>query len=222
MKLWLAAAGIMALSGAAMAQPWMSGNGFGTGGMMGGGFGGMMAGGMGGMMEDRPVAPGWGGPVFDYAKAAAFIQYGAQQGEADAKANTVTFSGPQVVINLVAVRPGFPDQTFELHGLTNPTVIVPRGATVQINLLNMDYGRDMEHAVEISAVPPPYPEMAMMAAQAPLVVPEVPWRSEDDVKQAHYAALGRSFVAEVPGHYWYLCPTPGHAREGMYGRFIVR
>lgn len=30
------------------------------------------------------------------------------------------------------------------------------------------------------------------------------------------------FVASQAGSYYYLCPVPGHARRGMYGRFIVR
>jgi uncharacterized cupredoxin-like copper-binding protein len=31
-----------------------------------------------------------------------------------------------------------------------------------------------------------------------------------------------AFTAASPGSYQYLCPVPGHAREGMAGTFIVR
>jgi uncharacterized cupredoxin-like copper-binding protein len=30
------------------------------------------------------------------------------------------------------------------------------------------------------------------------------------------------FTATTPGSYQYLCPVPGHAREGMAGSFTVR
>lgn len=179
---------------------------------------------MGGAMENRPVTPDWGGKVLSYTEAKAYIEYGTTHGIADAKTNTVTFSGSDVVINLVAVQPGFDDQTFELHGLTNPTIIVPHDATVQLNLLNMDYGNNMEHTVEIVNVPPPYPYMSMMYLGRPVVppLPVLPWRSSDNVENADYAAFGESFIASVPGHYWYLCLSPEHAETGMYGKFIVR
>jgi uncharacterized cupredoxin-like copper-binding protein len=31
-----------------------------------------------------------------------------------------------------------------------------------------------------------------------------------------------AFTAVTPGSYQYLCPVPGHAREGMAGLFTVR
>lgn len=200
--------------------PWM-GQGMMGQGVMGEG---VMGEGMGGAMDNYPVTQGWGGKVLSYAEAQDYIAYGASHGTADAKANSVTFTGGDAVINLIAVQPGHDDQTFELHGLTNPTIIVPRGASVQLNLLNMDYGDNMEHTVVISAEPPPYPYMAMMYL-APLEappMPELPWRSSDNVKTAQYAALGETFVAGAAGTYWYVCPTPQHAEEGMYGKFIVR
>lgn len=36
----------------------------------------------------------------------------------------------------------------------------------------------------------------------------------------HAATL--AFTAATPGTYRYLCPVPGHAREGMTGTFTVR
>lgn len=206
-------------AGVAFAQPgpgWGPGYGIGLG-MMGGGM-------MGEAMGNYPVTPDWGGEVLDSAAARSYIQYGETHGAADAKANSVTFTGNDVVINLVAVQPGFEDQTFELHGLTNPTIIVPHGAKVQFNLLNMDYGNNMEHTAVITMTPPPYPYMSMMYLGQPQVppMPELPWRSSDDIKSAHYAALGENFIASSLGEYWYVCPAPQHAQEGMYGKFIVR
>ena len=30
-----------------------------------------------------------------------------------------------------------------------------------------------------------------------------------------------TFVASSPGTYWNVCPTPGHAKKDMYGKFFV-
>ena len=66
--------------------------------------------------------------------------------------------------------------------------------------------------------------MAMMAGGAGLarVMPLLPWRSEKSVDNARYAMLGTTFVAGRSGTYWSMCPTPDHAKEGMYGKFVVR
>ena len=213
--MWLSAAAVILLcAGTAIAQTFP---GWGPGIGMGPGM-------MGWAMGNYPVSAGWGGKILSYPETQSYIQYGNTHGTVDAKANSVTFEGDNVVINLVAVQPGYKDQTFELHGLTNPTIIVPHGANVQFNLLNMDYGDNMEHTAVITTTPPPYPYMSMMYLGPPQVqpMPELPWRSDDDVKTAQYAALGESFIASVPGKYWYVCPAPQHAQEGMYGKFIVR
>lgn len=136
----------------------------------------------------------------------------------------MTYSGTEVTIDVVAVQPGHDDQTFEVAGLTNPTLIVPHGATVHLNLVNMDYGDNMEHALIITPAPPPYPYMSMMYTGPGLVQvePLMPWRSEKDLARAQYATLSATFVAGNPGTHWYVCPTPEHAEKGMYGKFVVR
>ncbi|OBS09714.1 cupredoxin domain-containing protein [Acidihalobacter prosperus] len=54
------------------------------------------------------------------------------------------------------MQPGHPDTAFEVRGITNPTLVVPAGATAHLNLVNMDCGNNMEHGVIITRVPPPY------------------------------------------------------------------
>jgi rusticyanin len=224
---WMAAIAIattVVVTRPAGAQPYgnnQSGYGPMGPGMMGGyGIGpGMMYGAF-----NRPVYPGWGGGVMNYGQATGYIRQSNAIGQADPKNNTVTYSGRDIVINMVAVQPGHDDQTFEVHGLTNPTLVVPAGAVVHMNLVNMDYGNNMEHGVIITPVPPPYSFMSMMETGPGLaaVMPLLPWRSSETEADAQYASLGATFVARQPGTYWYVCPTPEHAEEGMYGKFIVR
>ncbi len=203
----------------------------GYGGMMGGGYGngagygpGMMGGGMMGLAgADRPVDPDWGGGVLSSAQVRAYLAAAPAAARVDAKADTITYSGRDITIDMVAVQPGHDDQTFEVGGLTNPTLVVPAGATVHLNLVNMDWGRNMEHGVIITLAPPPYPYMAMMATGPGLaqVMPLLPWRSAKDLQQAQYASLSATFVAGNAGTYWYVCPTPQHAQKGMYGKLVV-
>ncbi|MDR3533094.1 MAG: hypothetical protein P4L90_21360 [Rhodopila sp.] len=224
----IAAATAFAVIVPASAQRRGGGPGMMGSGMMGGyGTGPSGAYGMGpGIMWgafNRPVTSDWGGGVLDYRQVNAYLQQGDQTGTADPKTNTVTYNDKDVTVDLVAVEPGHKDQTFEVHGLVNPTLVVPVGATVHLQLVNMDYGDNMEHGIIVTPVPPPYPYMSMMATGSGVaeVMPLLPWRSEKVEPQAQYASLGATFVAQQPGTYWYVCPTPQHAEEGMYGKFVV-
>lgn len=204
----------------ASAQPY---GGYGPMGMMGGyGMGpGMM---FGGGAANQPVYRGWGGDTLDYKQVAATYLDDHQDGSVDRSSNTITYSGKDITINMVAVEPGNRDQTFEVSHLTNPTLVVPRGAAIHLNLVNMDRGNNMEHAVILTPAPPPYPFMAMMKTGHGLawIMPLLPWRSDESVENSLYAALGATFTAEQTGTYWYVCPTPGHASQGMFGKFVVQ
>jgi rusticyanin len=186
---------------------------------------GMYGGGMmgGGARNDGPVSEGWGGQVWNYAKVKQYLKASSEYGRADPATHTVRFTGRQVIIDMTAVQPGHDDGTFEVHNITNPTLVVPQGAVVHLNLVNMDYGKDMEHGVIITPAGPPYAYMSMMQTGPGFagVMPLLPWRNADDVAQADYAAQGTTFVARTPGTYWYVCPTPGHAKKGMYGKFVI-
>lgn len=222
----LATAIVLGASALAIAQ--QRGYGPGMMGGSGGGYGPGMMGGygpgmMGGGSFNRPVSPGWGGGVLDHDQVTRYLREGDETGKADPKTNTVTYDGREATIDLVAVQPGHDDQTFEVHGLANPTLVVKRGATVHLNLVNMDYGANMEHGIILTPVPPPYPYMSMMATGPGVagVMPLLPWRSDKTVARAQYASLGATFTAQARGTYWYVCPTPDHASQGMYGKFVV-
>ncbi|MEZ5832574.1 MAG: hypothetical protein R3D05_15480 [Dongiaceae bacterium] len=210
---WIAATiAVVVVAGYAVAQGMMGQNMTGPGMMMGGGA------------ANRPVGAGWGGDILNYQQAAAYIQQGNEIGDADQANNAITYSGKEVTIDLVAVQPDHEDQTFEVHGLINPTLVIPSGAVVHLNLINMDYGPNMEHSIVLTSAAPPYPYMSMMVTGRGLTepMPLLPWRSGKAVEGAQYASLGMTFVAQQPGTYWYVCPTPKHAQEGMYGKFVVR
>lgn len=210
--------------GLALAQGGMGGaprsgyggsGGYGPGpGMMGGyGSGGYGYGMMGGYGATR-------GQALTYDAANAMITASAKGATIDATANTVSYTGSDITLDVIAVQPDKPDTTFEIAGLVDPTVHVPRGATITLNLVNMDYGNDMAHGIIITRLPPPYPYMGTMMAATGGIPPLYP-RSSQDLQTASYAAGTAHFRATTPGTYYYLCQVPGHAQKGMYGQIIV-
>ena len=146
------------------------------------------------------------------------------------RGNEVIFSGRRITIPVVAVAPGAPDTTFEVHGQVNPTLVVPAGAKIRFELANMDGG--MPHGLDVTVESPPYatnPRLPRPAtARAPvhalgsssrhgtIAVGVVP-RS----RGGHVAVKRSAWFTLAPGRYYYVCPIPGHARSGMHGRIVV-
>lgn len=192
------------LAGAAVAQ---------RGAMGMGGAGGY---GAGRMMGGQGIAPSR-----DWATARDLVARSGEGATVDPGTNTVTFTGRRITIDMIAVQPDKPDTTFALAGLVDPTVRVPRGAVVDLRLVNMDYGRDMEHGVVITPAPPPYATMPAPMMGTAGVAPLAP-RTSDDLESARYAVGSATFRATTPGTYYYLCQVPGHARDGMYGTLVVQ
>ncbi len=133
------------------------------------------------------------------------------------------FRGKQVAIAIVARAPHHPDMSFETGGLTNPTLCVPQGTQVTLEVMNMDYGPGMAHGLVITSAKPPYP--VRLRRHLPHVladIPALPPRSRARLQTARYAEQTVRFIAGRPGTYYYICPVPGHALAfRMYGRFIV-
>lgn len=139
----------------------------------------------------------------------------------------VVFSGRRITVPVVAVAPGAPDTTFEVHGRVNPTLVIPAGAKVRFDLANADKG--MVHGLDVTRKTPPYaanpglPERKVAPGAAhgadrlvvtTGVVPHAGRRSWH-VKRSAWVTL-------APGTYYYMCPIPGHAKEGMHGRIVVK
>ncbi len=196
----------LAVTGYAYAQA--DGYGYGMGCMMGGGM-------MGGY--------GWqGGRQITFSDANQQLLPTAKSAQVDKTRNRVVFSGARIEITMAAVQPDFPDTTFEVVGLVNPTIIVPAGSIITLNFINMDYGNRMNHGVVITPIPPLYPVLSMMGMPNTLVgIPILPPRQLKDAQKSLYAEGTVTFEAPAPGTYYYLCQFYDHAYKGMYGRFIV-
>lgn len=218
------------LLGASLAQRGMGGGaygGYGMGpGMMGGygpGQGYGYGGGYGPGMMGQGYG-GYGGQELDWNAADAVIRESGQGATVDTATNTVSYQGTHVTIDVIAVQPGKPDTTFEVAGLADPTVKVPLGATVTLDLVNMDYGSDMPHGLVLTRLPPPYPYTPMplmMSGGLFSGIPPLAARTDEDLQSARYASASMQFRADAPGTYYYVCQVPGHAQHGMYGKLVI-
>lgn len=155
-------------------------------------------------------------PSYVSASSARALGDQVQRGAgADARTDTLTFSSPAVTLTVVAVPPGGPDMTFRIGGLVNPTLVLPRGATVHVEFINAD--RDEAHGWEVVSGGPPFEFGLGPAALAGALA-----RPLGDPTPAGYGAEDITFRASRAGTYQYACPMPGHAQMGMHGTLIIR
>ncbi len=221
------------LVGASLAQRGMggtAGTGYGATGHGGTDYGdaGMGPGQMGGYGRAGGygmMGQGYGGQgirTVDWNAARAMIASGLQGATIDPTTNTVSYTGASVTLDVIAVQPDEPDTTFEIAGLVDPTVTIPRGATVTLDLVNMDYGADMPHGLVLTRFAPPYPYMApMMGGGLRSGIPPLSARTDENLQSASYTSGTLRFRAATPGTYYYVCQVPGHAQKGMYGKIVV-
>ncbi len=114
---------------------------------------------------------------------------------------------------------------FVIYGLINPTIVLPRGASLQVTVVNLD--EDMYHNFVVTTTPPAYSYMAMQGTMMGsgyrgewfAIMPFLP---PADYSQgiAHGYSYGFSLNA-TPSSLWYLCTYPGHAQMGMYGEILT-
>lgn len=182
-----------------------------AGGVMGG-AGGMMGGG-------AEIPGGTKGGLIPGSRMEALAARAAQG--ARISGSTVTYSGARVALVALGApgsRPGMFWQIDGVDGPDGPTVSVPDASTITVEFADGDPGHP--HGFELTTAAPPYPRMAMMAGRIaapgafimPLPAPQ---------RNLWYAA-STTFRAPAPGTYYFICPVPGHAQQGMWGRLIVR
>ena len=191
----------------------MGGGSSGSGGMMGGGSsgsGGMMGGAMTGTTDARLV---------NGSALTALVRGGDAGAVINAAANTVRYTTSSVTLVALASPHGKPNMTWEIDGLVNPTITVPAGAHITVHLVNTDWG--YMHGFELTTTTPPYPYMSMMGIANDFLVMPLPERTTKDLATARFYTRTASLTL-ASGTYDYLCPVPGHAQQGMYGRLIVQ
>jgi len=128
---------------------------------------------------------------------------------------TLTFC--KKAVRLVAITG--PDQdmlSYRISGLRNPSLIVPREATITLLFVNTD--DDMFHNIRFGAAPKTYPNVMTAYLKSSVGTPELPHKSET-------ALYGEELIICTPaaaGRYVYLCTVRGHAEGGMAGTISVR
>ncbi len=126
----------------------------------------------------------------------------------DRKNRVITFTGANVRLSAVAGPRGGPELSFEIAGLINPEVVVPRGARVTVDVVNNgDAPHDFAVASAVGAAP------AFKGAKSAML---------DLTAGAAPPVTSATFVAASTGTYVYECTVPGHAQGGMQGVFKVR
>jgi len=89
----------------------------------------------------------------------------------------------------------------------NPEIMVKAGDSVTINIAN---NGKMPHAFGVVSDPD---EPVTIVFDAKFKSPDNP------ILKGQNGSV--TFIADKPGHYFYICTVPGHALQGMKGDFIV-
>lgn len=127
------------------------------------------------------------------------------------------FSGKRITIPFVAGVGGAAPKRFELHGMVDPTLVVPAGAHIRIRLANAE--SSMPHGLAVTTKAPPYPANVKSEIKPPLAGTGYVDPTGSN-KGMHVKATG--WFTLKPGTYYYVCPVPTHASDGMYGKIIVQ
>lgn len=153
------------------------------------------------------------GPVLKGAaaeRAAAGVPAGAS---VDAVANTVRFSRPTVSFKVAAL----PGHRLRVAGLSSPTVIVPYGAVVRMDLVVED--TTSAHGLAVVHAGASRSWMPMASTETAFSGAALWFLGDETLNGAHEGVV--TFRAAKPGTYQYLDPVPGEAKAGMAGTFVV-
>lgn len=153
-------------------------------------------------------------PPMSNAQLHQLVKEGEVGATINKNAKTVTYTGTNVNLVALASPHGVPNMTWEIDGLVNPTIMIPSGAKVHVTLVNPDWG--YMHGFEITTTPPPYAQMPMMSINNDFLLPPLSQRTTQSLNTAEYYSRSGHLHLQK-GTYYYLCPVPGHARQGMYG-----
>ncbi len=158
------------------------------------------------------------GPRVSAALAATLGSQVPAAASIDRATNTITFTTTTVRLTMLASPSGGPDETFRAAGMTNPAIVVPAGAQVSIEIINVDPGT--AHGLVITASNAASSWMPMMTARPAFTGSALWFLGNPTTAGMHAGTL--TFTAATPGAYRYLCPVAGHAQKGMAGAFAIR
>lgn len=137
----------------------------------------------------------------------------ATPGTVSADRKTLTLRGKSIRL-VVHTGPDDDMLSYRIAGLRNPTLIVPRGATLRVLFVNDD--GDMRHDVRFSGAKPPFAQS--LNAKLGSGTPELKPVSNG----SFYADEMVLRTPSKPGTLTYLCTVAGHARGGMFGTMRIR
>lgn len=150
------------------------------------------------------------------SRAKALSEQAPAGASIDRATATITFTQLTVSFTVVAIPPFGPDMTFGVAGMTDPAIVVPKGARVTVQFINND--TDEAHGWLVTSNQPPF-------NFGQTVIPAISGAYAGIIGDPTSAGDGAStitFTAGTAGDYQYICPMPGHAQMGMHGGFIVR
>ena len=168
---------------------------------------------MGQYFENAP------GPRVNSTDAAKLGQQIPNNATIDRSKNQITFTSEDVSLTLLASPSGGPDEAFKAAGLVNPTIMVPSGAKVGLNIINAD--SDTAHGLVVTSSTNVLSSWMTMMTSAPAFSGSALWFLGNATSKGMHEGTF-SFIASQAGSYKYLCPVPGHAQEGMVGNFVVQ
>lgn len=128
----------------------------------------------------------------------------------------VDFTGNRITIPVAAGVPNTAPKRFDVHGRVNPTIVVPAGAKIRFELGNAS---PMPHGLAVTRKAPPYPANAKSEIKPPIAGTGYV-NPEGSKTKLHVGGTG--WVTLKPGTYYYVCPVPTHAQDGMYGKLVVK
>ncbi|MGH9394084.1 MAG: plastocyanin/azurin family copper-binding protein [Terriglobales bacterium] len=131
---------------------------------------------------------------------------------ADRAHNTITVASPGDLHLTALAGPKAAMMSFQIDGLTNPTIEIPLGSRLTLDVVNVD--DDMAHNLYLSDQAPPYPKNVASPGLGTQVL--------KPYKGMRYSGAALIVKAAGPGAAYYLCTVPGHAKAGMYGKIVVK
>jgi rusticyanin len=132
------------------------------------------------------------------------------------KNHRITFSGSTVHL-VVLASPVNKDETFRAAGMVNPTIAVPKGARVSIEVINAD--PDMAQGFVVTNGTSASLRVPMMTTTRAFPGSALWFLGEPTSAGMHSGTI--TFTVSASGTYQYLCAVPGYARNGMFGKFLV-